>query len=73
MCEKRAPVPGPCQAFAEKPSGPRIVAGGQTGVYLIRRVERRSVDALNMALGGVAAVLWVDDSCSVFGRATDKS
>ena len=73
MCEKRAPVPGPCQAFAEKPSGSRIVVGGQTAVYLILRVKRRSMDALNMALGGVVVVLWVDDSCSVFGRATDKS
>lgn len=67
MCEKRAPVPGPCQAFAEKPSGPRIVDGGQTGVYLVRTVKRHSIDALDMALGGAVVVLWVDDSCSLFG------
>lgn len=24
ICEKRAPLPGPCQAFAEKASGPRM-------------------------------------------------
>lgn len=24
ICEKRAPLPGPCQAFAEKTSGPRM-------------------------------------------------
>jgi hypothetical protein len=27
MYEKSAPFPGPCQAFAEKASGPRIVDG----------------------------------------------
>jgi hypothetical protein len=39
MCEKRAPLPGPCQALAEKGSAPRIVDGGQTGVYLMWRVN----------------------------------
>jgi hypothetical protein len=28
MCEKRAPLPGPCQAFAEKASGARMACGG---------------------------------------------
>lgn len=28
ICEKRAPLPGPCQAFAEKASGARMAGGG---------------------------------------------
>jgi hypothetical protein len=28
ICEKRAPLPGPCQAFAEKTSGPRMAWNG---------------------------------------------
>jgi hypothetical protein len=28
MCEKRAPLPGPCQAFAEKASGARMACEG---------------------------------------------
>jgi len=30
MCENRAPLPGPCQAFAEIPNEPRIVDGRRT-------------------------------------------
>jgi hypothetical protein len=74
MCQKRAPVPGPCQAAAaEKPGGPRIVGySGQTDVYLVMRVDwRRSMDTLNMALEGVVGA--VDDSFSVFRWPTVKS
>lgn len=28
ICEKRAPLPGPCQAFAEKASGARMAGEG---------------------------------------------
>jgi hypothetical protein len=39
MWAKSAPFPGPFQAFADNPSGPRIVKGGQTDVYLVVRVN----------------------------------
>jgi hypothetical protein len=58
MCEKRPPCAGPCQALTEKPSGPRIVQCGQTGVYRMARVNGRAVCSLNMALRVFDVVLW---------------
>lgn len=41
--EKSAPFPGPFQALGDNPSGPRIVKGGQTDVYLVVKVNWRCI------------------------------
>lgn len=51
MWEKRAPVPGLCQAFAEKASVPRMAEWqGRLGVYLSVEMEWHSIGAFDMAM-----------------------
>lgn len=52
ICAKRAPFPGPCQAFVDKPSGPRIVRTGRLGVYRLRMVDGRTMGTFDMAVNG---------------------
>lgn len=48
--ENRAPLPGPCQAFAEKASGARMAARGRRGGYRTYRSNWDVIEAFDMAM-----------------------
>lgn len=50
--EQRAPLPGPCQAFAANAAVPRIVSRGGRAVYLKLMLDVRAMEAFDMVLGG---------------------
>jgi hypothetical protein len=50
--EQRAPLPGPCQAFAANAADPRIVSRGGRAVYLEMILYVRAIEAIDMAVGG---------------------
>lgn len=51
--EESAPLPGPCQAFAANAAVPRIVSRGGRAVYLELFLNGRTMEAFDMALGGL--------------------
>lgn len=51
--EERAPFPGPCQAFAANAAVPRIVSRGGRAVYLELFLNGRTMEAFDMAVGGL--------------------
>jgi hypothetical protein len=50
--EQRAPLPGPCQAFAANAAVPRIVSRGGRAVYLELILNERAMEACDMTVGG---------------------